>query len=125
MYVGVGASRVRDLFKKARAKAPCIIFIDEIDALARSRHNLPTSGHQEKENTLNRLLIELDGFNKNDEILIFGATNRIDMLDKALMRPGRFDRKIQFGAPRKTRTCENISTLSTKNEIGRWDGKYS
>ena len=101
MYVGVGASRVRDLFKKARKKAPCIIFIDEIDALARARHNLPSSGHQEKANTLNRLLIELDGFTENDKVLIFGATNRLDMLDKALMRPGRFDRKIQFELPEK------------------------
>ena len=101
MFVGVGASRVRDLFKKAREKAPCIIFIDEIDALARSRHNMPGMGHQEKENTLNRLLIELDGFTANDKVLIFGATNRLDMLDKALMRPGRFDRKIQFELPER------------------------
>tara|TARA_Y100001970_G_scaffold173950_1_gene212352 strand:- start:2127 stop:3818 length:1692 start_codon:yes stop_codon:yes gene_type:complete len=101
MFVGVGASRVRDLFKKARKKAPCIIFIDEIDALARSRHNMPGMGHQEKENTLNRLLIELDGFTANDKVLIFGATNRLDMLDKALMRPGRFDRKIQFELPER------------------------
>jgi len=101
MFVGVGASRVRDLFKKAREKAPCIIFIDEIDALARSRHNMPGMGHQEKENTLNRLLIELDGFTANDKVLIFGATNRLDMLDKALMRPGRFDRKIKFELPER------------------------
>ena len=86
MFVGVGASRVRDLFQKARKKAPCIVFIDEIDALARSRHNLPSLGHQEKENTLNRFLIELDGFEENDKVLIFAATNRVDMLDKALMQ---------------------------------------
>ena len=101
MFVGVGASRVRDLFKKARAKAPCIVFIDEIDALARSRQNLPSMGNQDKENTLNRFLIELDGFEENDKVLIFAATNRVDMLDKALMRPGRFDRKIQFELPER------------------------
>ena len=101
MFVGVGASRVRDLFQKARKKAPCIVFIDEIDALARSRHNLPSLGHQEKENTLNRFLIELDGFEDNDKVLIFAATNRVDMLDKALLRPGRFDRKIQFELPER------------------------
>jgi len=101
MFVGVGASRVRDLFQKARKKAPCIVFIDEIDALARSRHNLPSLGHQEKENTLNRFLIELDGFEDNDKVLVFAATNRVDMLDKALLRPGRFDRKIQFELPER------------------------
>jgi len=101
MFVGVGSARVRDLFKKAREKAPCIVFIDEIDALAKARHNHPAIGHQEKENTLNSFLIELDGFNKNDKVLIFGATNRLDMLDKALLRPGRFDRKIQFELPER------------------------
>jgi len=101
MFVGVGSARVRDLFKKAREKAPCIVFIDEIDALAKARHNHPTVGHQEKENTLNSFLIELDGFKKNDKVLIFGATNRLDMLDKALLRPGRFDRKIQFELPER------------------------
>ena len=101
MFVGVGSARVRDLFKKAREKAPCIIFIDEIDALARSRSKISTTGGHEKENTLNSLLIELDGFNKNDKVLVFAATNRIDMLDKALLRPGRFDRKIQFELPEK------------------------
>ena len=101
MFVGVGSARVRDLFKKAREKAPCIIFIDEIDALARSRSKISTTGGHEKENTLNSLLIELDGFNKNDKVLVFAATNRIDMLDKALLRPGRFDRKIQFELPER------------------------
>ena len=101
MFVGVGAARVRDLFKKAREKAPCIIFIDEIDALARSRQNIATTGHHDKENTLNRFLIELDGFQENDKVLIFAATNRVDMLDKALLRPGRFDRKIQFELPER------------------------
>lgn len=101
MFVGVGSARVRDLFKKAREKAPCIVFIDEIDALAKARHNHPALGHHEKENTLNSFLIELDGFKKNDKVLIFGATNRLDMLDKALLRPGRFDRKIQFELPER------------------------
>ena len=101
MFVGVGAARVRDLFKKAREKAPCIVFIDEIDALARSRTNRTGMGHHEKENTLNRFLVELDGFQENDKVLIFGATNRLDMLDKALLRPGRFDRKIRFELPER------------------------
>jgi len=101
MFVGVGSARVRDLFKKARGKAPCIVFIGEIDALAKARHNHSALGHQEKENTLNSFLIELDGFKKNDKVLIFGATNRLDMLDKALLRPGRFDRKIQFELPER------------------------
>jgi len=98
MFVGVGAARIRDLFKKAREKAPCIVFIDEIDALAKSRSHL---SHHEKDNTLNRLLVELDGFNENDNVLIIAATNRLDMLDKALLRPGRFDRKIPFDLPEK------------------------
>ena len=99
MFVGVGAARVRNLFQNARSKAPCIVFIDEIDALARKRGQSSSSSHHEKDNTLNRLLIELDGFDPNDNILIFGATNRLDILDKALLRPGRFDRKIQFELP--------------------------
>ena len=102
MYVGVGASRVRDLFKKARRKAPCVLFIDEIDAICRKRsNNFASSGSNERESTLNKLLIELDGFDDNDDILIFGATNRLDILDDALLRPGRFDRKIRFGLPEK------------------------
>jgi len=102
MYVGVGASRIRSLFKEARSKAPCIIFIDEIDALARSRVNCSGGGGQtERDNTLNRLLVELDGFEDNDNILLFGATNRLDILDSALLRPGRFERKIQFELPEK------------------------
>jgi AFG3 family protein len=100
IFVGVGSSRVRDLFKKAREKAPCIVFIDEIDALAKVRGN-KYGGSDDKENTLNRLLIELDGFNDNENIMVFGATNRKDILDKALLRPGRFDRKIEFYLPEK------------------------
>jgi len=103
MYVGIGSARIRDLFKKARSKAPCIVFIDEIDALARRRVHFATggSGSSEKDITLNKLLMELDGFEPNDNILIFGATNRLDILDAALMRPGRFDRKIRFELPER------------------------
>ena len=100
MYVGVGSARIRDLFKKARSKAPCIVFIDEIDALARKRVSFST-GSSEKDVTLNKLLIELDGFEPNDNVLIFAATNRLDILDDALMRPGRFDRKIRFELPER------------------------
>lgn len=107
MYVGVGASRVRSLFKEAREKAPCIIFIDEIDALARARIQVSAGGGQaERDSTLNRLLVELDGFEDNDNILLFGATNRLDILDKALLRPGRFDRKIRFELPEKNDRVE-------------------
>ena len=100
MYVGVGSARIRDLFKKARSKAPCIVFIDEIDALARKRASFST-GSSEKDVTLNKLLMELDGFEPNDNVLIFAATNRLDILDDALMRPGRFDRKIRFELPER------------------------
>ena len=102
MYVGVGPARVRNLFKKAREKAPCIVFIDEIDALARKRsHSHSGSGSSERDSALNKLLIELDGFEPNDNVLIFAATNRLDILDDALMRPGRFDRKIRFELPER------------------------
>ncbi len=95
-FVGVGASRIRSLFEKAEKKIPCIIFIDEIDAIGVSRN---TDNNSERDQTLNQLLIELDGFNQNEGVVIVGATNRIDMLDKALMRPGRFDRHIYIGNP--------------------------
>ena len=102
MYIGVGASRVRSLFKKARECAPCIIFIDEIDALARKRSGLSISGgSSEQDRTLNRLLVEMDGFEPNENIIVFGATNRLDVIDDALLRPGRFDRKIRFELPEK------------------------
>lgn len=91
MFVGVGASRVRDLFKKAKEKAPSIIFIDEIDAVAKKRHG-KFGGNDERDNTLNQLLVEMDGFGTEESVIILAATNRADILDSALMRPGRFDR---------------------------------
>lgn len=113
MFVGVGAARIRDLFKKAREKSPCIVFIDEIDALAKSRSSL---SHHEKDNTLNRLLVELDGFNENDNVLIIAATNRLDMLDSALLRPGRFDRKIPFDLPEKREREKIFEHYLQKND---------
>lgn len=100
MFVGVGASRVRDLFKQAKEKAPCIVFIDEIDAIGRARGRNPNMGsNDERENTLNQLLTEMDGFDTNSGVIILGATNRADILDRALMRAGRFDRQIQVELP--------------------------
>ncbi|RMD94162.1 MAG: ATP-dependent metallopeptidase FtsH/Yme1/Tma family protein, partial [Calditrichaeota bacterium] len=100
MFVGVGAARVRDLFAEAKAKAPCIIFIDEIDAIGKSRgHGVYVGGHDERENTLNQLLVEMDGFDASIGIIIMAATNRPDVLDPALLRPGRFDRQILVDRP--------------------------
>ncbi len=100
MFVGVGASRVRDLFEQAKQKAPCIVFIDEIDAIGRARgKNAGFSGNDERENTLNQLLTEMDGFQTNSGVIVLAATNRVDILDKALMRAGRFDRQIDVGLP--------------------------
>ena len=100
MFVGVGASRVRDLFRQAKEKAPCIVFIDEIDAIGRARgKNVGFSGNDERENTLNQLLTEMDGFGTNAGVIVLAATNRADILDKALMRAGRFDRQIEVGLP--------------------------
>ena len=100
MFVGVGASRVRDLFRKAKEKSPCIIFIDEIDAVGRARsRNISTGGNDERENTLNQLLTEMDGFGTNSGVIILAATNRADILDKALLRAGRFDRQIHVDLP--------------------------
>jgi cell division protease FtsH len=100
MFVGVGASRVRDLFEQAKQKAPCIVFIDEIDAIGRARgRNAGFSGNDERENTLNQLLTEMDGFQTNSGVIVLAATNRVDILDKALMRAGRFDRQIDVGLP--------------------------
>ena len=99
MYVGVGASRVRDLFATAKKNAPCIVFIDEIDAVARRRGTGLGGGHDEREQTLNQLLVEMDGFGVNTGIIVMAATNRIDILDRAILRPGRFDRKVAVGRP--------------------------
>ena len=94
MFVGVGASRVRDMFEQAKKQAPCIVFIDEIDAVGRSRGNGMGGGHDEREQTLNQLLVEMDGFEANDGVIVIAATNRPDVLDQALLRPGRFDRQV-------------------------------
>ena len=99
MFVGVGASRVRDLFEEAKKNAPCIIFIDEIDAVARRRGTGMGGGHDEREQTLNQLLVEMDGFGVNEGIIVMAATNRVDILDPAILRPGRFDRKVVVGRP--------------------------
>ena len=99
MFVGVGASRVRDLFEDAKRNAPCIVFIDEIDAVARRRGTGMGGGHDEREQTLNQLLVEMDGFGVNEGIIVMAATNRVDILDPAILRPGRFDRKIGVGKP--------------------------
>lgn len=99
MFVGVGASRVRDLFEDAKRNAPCIIFIDEIDAVARRRGTGMGGGHDEREQTLNQLLVEMDGFGVNEGIIVMAATNRVDILDPAILRPGRFDRKVMVGRP--------------------------
>ena len=108
MFVGVGASRVRDLFEQAKQKAPCIVFIDEIDAIGRARgKNAGFSGNDERENTLNQLLTEMDGFQTNTGVIVLAATNRADILDKALMRAGRFDRQIEVGLP-DVKECEEI-----------------
>jgi AFG3 family protein len=98
MFVGVGASRVRDLFKKAREKAPSIIFIDEIDAVAKKRHG-KFGGNDERDNTLNQLLVEMDGFSTDESVIVLAATNRVDILDSAVLRPGRFDRQIEITSP--------------------------
>ncbi|MBZ0302398.1 MAG: ATP-dependent metallopeptidase FtsH/Yme1/Tma family protein, partial [Anaerolineae bacterium] len=99
MFVGVGASRVRDLFKRAKENAPSIIFIDEIDAVGRRRGTGLGGGHDEREQTLNQLLAEMDGFDQNESVILMAATNRADVLDPALLRPGRFDRQVTVGAP--------------------------
>jgi cell division protease FtsH len=99
MFVGVGAARVRDLFKEAKEHMPCIIFIDEIDAVGRQRNNSGTGGNDEREQTLNQLLVEMDGFDKQTNIVIIAATNRPDVLDPALLRPGRFDRQVMLDKP--------------------------
>ncbi len=115
MFVGVGASRVRDLFEQAKKNAPCIIFIDEIDAVGRKRGAGLGGGHDEREQTLNQLLVEMDGFGKNEGIIVMSATNRPDILDNALLRPGRFDRTIYVGLP-DVRERAEILKIHTKNK---------
>ena len=115
MFVGVGASRVRDLFADAKKNAPCIVFIDEIDAVARRRGTGMGGGHDEREQTLNQLLVEMDGFGVNEGIIVMAATNRVDILDPAILRPGRFDRKITVSAP-DVRGREDILKVHAKNK---------
>ena len=115
MFVGVGASRVRDLFAEAKKNAPCIVFIDEIDAVARQRGSGLGGGHDEREQTLNQLLVEMDGFGVNEGIIVLAATNRVDILDKAILRPGRFDRKIPVNRP-DVKGREEILRVHVKNK---------
>ncbi len=115
MFVGVGASRVRDMFKTAKAHSPCILFIDEIDAVGRQRGTGLGGGHDEREQTLNQLLVEMDGFGHNSGVIIIAATNRVDILDPALMRPGRFDRQIYVGKP-DIKGREEILKVHSKNK---------
>ena len=121
MFVGVGASRVRDLFRQAKEKAPCIVFIDEIDAVGRARgKNVGFSSNDERENTLNQLLTEMDGFDTNSGVIILAATNRADILDKALLRAGRFDRQIHVDLPELKERIEifNVHLKGLKVEEG-------
>ena len=115
MFVGVGASRVRDLFEEAKKSAPAIVFIDEIDAVARRRGTGMGGGHDEREQTLNQLLVEMDGFSVNEGIIVMAATNRIDILDPAILRPGRFDRKVSVGRP-DVKGREDILKVHSKNK---------
>lgn len=115
MFVGVGASRVRDLFAEAKKNAPCIVFIDEIDAVARRRGTGMGGGHDEREQTLNQLLVEMDGFGVNEGIIVMAATNRVDILDPAILRPGRFDRKVMVGRP-DVKGREEILLVHAKNK---------
>ena len=118
MFVGVGASRVRDLFEEAKKNAPCIVFIDEIDAVARRRGTGMGGGHDEREQTLNQLLVEMDGFGVNEGIIVMAATNRIDILDPAILRPGRFDRKVVVGRPDVQGRLEILNVHAAKKPLG-------
>src|SRR5690554_7910584 len=114
MFVGVGASRVRDLFEQGKKNAPCIIFIDEIDAVGRQRGSGVGGGHDEREQTLNQLLVEMDGFESNEGVILIAATNRPDVLDPALLRPGRFDRRVVVDRP-DVKGREGILKVHTRN----------
>ena len=118
MFVGVGASRVRDLFEEAKHNAPCIVFIDEIDAVARRRGTGMGGGHDEREQTLNQMLVEMDGFGINEGIIVMAATNRIDILDPAILRPGRFDRKVVVGRPDVQGRLEILNVHAAKKPLG-------
>jgi cell division protease FtsH len=118
MFVGVGASRVRDLFDDAKRNAPCIVFIDEIDAVARRRGTGMGGGHDEREQTLNQMLVEMDGFSVNEGIIVMAATNRVDILDPAILRPGRFDRKIAVGRPDVKGRREILDVHAAKKPLG-------
>ena len=118
MFVGVGASRVRDLFDDAKHNAPCIVFIDEIDAVARRRGTGMGGGHEEREQTLNQMLVEMDGFGVNEGIIVMAATNRVDILDPAILRPGRFDRKIVVGRPDVKGRLEILKVHARKKPLG-------
>lgn len=118
MFVGVGASRVRDLFEEAKKNAPCIVFIDEIDAVARRRGTGMGGGHDEREQTLNQLLVEMDGFGINEGIIVMAATNRVDILDPAILRPGRFDRKVAVGRPDVKGREEILKVHSKEKSLG-------
>ena len=118
MFVGVGASRVRDLFDDAKHNAPCIVFIDEIDAVARRRGTGMGGGHDEREQTLNQMLVEMDGFGVNEGIIVMAATNRVDILDPAILRPGRFDRKIVVGRPDVKGRLEILKVHARKKPLG-------
>ena len=118
MFVGVGASRVRDLFEEAKKNVPCIVFIDEIDAVARRRGTGMGGGHDEREQTLNQLLVEMDGFGVNEGIIVMSATNRVDILDPAILRPGRFDRKVGVGKPDVQGREEILKVHAAKKPLG-------
>ena len=118
MFVGVGASRVRDLFEDAKKAAPCIVFIDELDAVARRRGTGMGGGHDEREQTLNQLLVEMDGFGVNEGIIVMAATNRVDILDPAILRPGRFDRKVAVGRPDVKGRVEILQVHSKEKPLG-------
>ena len=119
MFVGVGASRVRDLFAKAKKNAPCIIFVDEIDAVGRRRGSGMGGGHDEREQTLNQILVEMDGFEQGQNVIVLAATNRADVLDPALLRPGRFDRRVNIGLPDRKDRLEILKVHFTKKPLAK------